>query len=193
MYNENLSVAYKKSDEVLSCIPLSQDQIVSTSSVLEYLERSLDMQIEVMPHSFEGLGIEEKYGAMMLVEIDESEHAHSATIVLNTDNNELFQRFSLLHELGHLATMSKEEMAERKDNYIVSTHIHYKITNISEKDYGDSSYLLREQIANIFALRVLMPSKIFYDKALELKNIASIAAFFGVTPEAVISRMQIGA
>ena len=131
---------------------------------------------------------------MMLTELSDKSNYQpsSATIVLNADTDTEFQRFSLLHELGHLVTFNGDEPID-SSNYILSTHINYNVTSIPKEKYDKNKYLLKEQIANIFALRVLMPSNQFYEKMLELKDISAVAKFFGLTKDAVISRMMIGA
>ncbi len=128
--------------------------------------------------------------------LDEDENVTEATIIINSSKAAEFQRFSLLHELGHLVTKTWTTPSFEEDasttHYTLSTHIDYDVTNISEKEYRSNSYLLREQIANIFALRVLMPSKQFYQKLRDFNDIEEMADFFGLNKEAVVSRAQIG-
>ena len=198
MLDTNLKTAYEKSNDFLTMLNLKNDKMVSTQEVIDIVEKHFCPDIDISFGAFSDFGINEPYGAMMKVIINnESKKITNATIILNTDNDATFQRFSLLHEIGHLvmhAWDSTEELSEDNANkYVVSTHINYNITNISEKQYKDNHYLINEQLANIFALRVLMPSDQFISKMKEYKNIADVAKFFGLTEDAVLSRIRIGA
>ena len=98
----------------------------------------------------------------------------------------------MLHELGHLIINDAAEF-NAHDKYVLSTHIDYKITSITKECYDSDKYLLKEQLANIFALRVLMPSEQFYNVTQKFNDISKVSEFFGVTDDAVMSRMMIGA
>ena len=194
MYEEKLKIAYDKSNEILNNINFQSDSMIDTTIVIDYIRNHYCPVINVLSSSFEKLKIGTSYGAMMLTELSDKSNYQpsSATIVLNADTDTEFQRFSLLHELGHLVTFNGDEPID-SSNYILSTHINYNVTSIPKEKYDKNKYLLKEQIANIFALRVLMPSNQFYEKMLELKDISAVAKFFGLTKDAVISRMMIGA
>lgn len=194
MYDERLRVAYEKSDEVLKSITYDPDKMINTSAVLKYFMSHYCNNIDILKTSFKALNADHPYGAMMLTEVADgkTDKPSKVTIVLNSDNDAVFQRFSLLHELGHLITFDESEEID-SDNYIISTHINYNVMSISPEQYNQSDYLLKEQIANIFALRVLMPSSQFYKKMEEFNDISEVANFFGLTNDAVISRMMIGA
>ena len=201
MYDERLKIAYDKSDEVIKELDLDSDEIVATAEVIDYIKKHTNCKtIIVKSMSFKDLDAAKDCGAMMLVKVKESENVQAplleAFIILNSDHAYDFQRFSLLHELGHLMTLNTSEASMEtvdENKYIVSTHIDYQITRIKEDEYKNDKYLLDEQIANIFALRVLMPTKQFYSVAKKYGEISKIAKFFGVTNDAVISRMMIGA
>lgn len=196
MYSEKLKSAYKKSDELSELLHYDDDRMISTQEILNIIKERYCKKIELSFARFSECGINKPYGAMMRTVLDGENKVLSADIVLNTDNDASFQRFSLLHELGHLVTEAWQDVDIYKENenrYVVSTHIDYRVTSISEDEYENSKYLTNEQIANIFALRVLMPSSHFYKKMEETNDIKKTAKFFGVAPDAVISRMMIGA
>ncbi len=198
MFDQQLEIAYRKSDEIIKAICFPSDNMIDSSEVIDYIEQKMKVDIDIFFRSFKKLGIDKPYGAMMMIEFENEEAKNNcqpskANIVLNTDSDDaVFQRFSLFHELGHLVTLTKDNLIHT-ENYVVSTHIDYELTNISPNDYKENAYLLKEQIANIFALRVLMPSKMFYKKMREYNDITKVADFFGVTQDAVLSRMMIGA
>lgn len=196
MYSDKLKSAYEKSDELSNLLNYDDDKMISTQKILNIIKEKYCNKIDLSFASFSECGIKKQYGAMMRTILSEDNKVLSADIVLNTDNDASFQRFSLLHELGHLVTEAWQKVDIYKANenrYVVSTHIDYRVTSISESEYENSEYLTNEQIANIFALRVLMPSSHFYKKMEETNDIKKTAKFFGVAPDAVISRMMIGA
>lgn len=118
-----------------------------------------------------------------------------ATIILNSNENidDKFRRFSLIHELGHLITGKynvQSNVDKKKTKFILSSHIDYALSHISEKEYADE-FLLNEEIANIFALRVLLPLKPLLVEITKLKDLKKVAAHFGVPEEAVNSRLNL--
>ena len=198
MFDENLKIAYETSNEITGALSCKEDQMISTQEVIHLIREKYCSDISVIFTSFSKANIGQPYGAMMKTELDnENIEPLKAHIIVNSDNDASFQRFSLLHELGHLVTHAwkkADEIKEKERNkYVVSTHIDYKITSIGKEDYDSSLYLKNEQIANIFALRVLMPSEQFYKKIEKYNNVSDVANFFGVPEDAVISRMMIGA
>ncbi len=198
MFDEKLSIAYEKSDEIIKELDIQENCMISSSKVIKCIEKSLSIKIKIIFDSFEEMGISRRFGAMMMIkfptpEMKEACRPSEANIVLNTDSNDaVFQRFSLFHELGHLLTLTRDNLINT-DDYVVSTHIDYEVTSISKDEYEKDPFLLKEQIANILALRLLMPGKQFYPKMQELNDIDKVAQFFGVTKDAVMSRMRIGA
>lgn len=190
---EKLRIAYEKSDEIIQNIQYSPKQMIDTSVILDYVRAHYCPEIELFSRSFAGLSTSYASacdcGAMM--RIDFQNHPRAAIIVLNSDMPPAFQRFCLMQQIGHLVTIPSDAKLN-PDNYNVSTHINYDLTKISAEELENNYFLMREQVANIFALRVLMPGKQFYQKMRELDSVWVAAEFFGVTEDAVISRMMIG-
>ncbi len=197
MFDEKLKVAYEKAEEFLQHFN-HNNCIISTQDIISSVEQHYCADVDISFTSFKKANIDKPYGAMMKIELDSNEGApQKASIILNVDNDNKFQKFSLLHEIGHLVMHAWDQneifKEKNKQAYVVSTHIDYKITNISKSEYESDRYLLNEQIANVFALRVLMPTKLFYTKIRDCHDLDEVAAFFGVAKEAVISRAMIGA
>lgn len=191
MFNPDLRIAYEKSDEVYKALKYTADEMVSTQDIVDIVEQKVDCRILVSRTSFSEVSEKMRnYGAMMWTELN-SKNQRIANIVLNSDNNSAFQRFSLVHELGHLMTVQSDDLFIKDEKYVVSTHIDYQVTSISEKDYENDRFLLGEQRANVFALRLLMPQDVFYKKIKEYDRISEVARFFGLTDEAVISRIML--
>ena len=193
MYDEKLKIAYEKSDEFSKLVKNPDNEMITIQSAIEAVKSAgICKEIEVLGASFSKIEKAKNHGAMMKVEFDSESNLSKAIIILNTDKGPHFQRFSFFHEIGHLVTGTLP--TDRSNSgYVVSTHINYQITSISEDDYKDNEYLTNEQIANIFALRVLMPKEKFYNIVEEYDDLADVASYFGVTKDAVISRMWIGA
>ena len=197
MFNEIFRNAYEKSDEVIGLLNYKGDKMVSTQDIITVVRDNYCPDIDISFASFSKSGVKGKYGAMMKTDLYGNNNVPKrASIILNTDNDAAFQRFSLLHEIGHLVTTAWDSTSILKDSdknkFVVSTHIDYSLTNISTDDCEKDSYLKNEQIANIFALRVLIPSESFYKKIKEYQDIQDVARFFGVTVDAIISRVMIG-
>lgn len=192
--NENLRIAYDLSDEVIRNVRYLPDQPVETAEILDYVKKQYCPSIEMYACSFAKFAEEtdpiNESGAMM--RIDFQGQAHTVSIVLNSDMSPTFQRFALVQQIGHLVTLPPDAQID-PDNYNVSTRISYDLMNVNAKDVENDYYLMREQVANVFALRVLMPSEQFYRKIRELGTVTAVAKFFKLTEDAVISRMMIGA
>lgn len=191
--NAHLRVAYETSEEVIRNVPRSPNRAIATADVLEFVRKRYCPKIEMYSRSFAGLtvpaGSVGASGAMMRIEADGA--PKSACIVVNSDMPATYQRFCLFQQIGHLATLPPDIPVDPQ-SYHVCTHINYDLTSISEKELDNDYYLMREQVSNVFALRVLMPGEQFYWKLRELDSVQEAARFFGLTTDAVISRMMIG-
>jgi Zn-dependent peptidase ImmA (M78 family) len=113
-----------------------------------------------------------------------------ANLIINSDFDANMQRFSVAHELGHLITdipnFSYEEIDDGQST--ISAHINADITYISEEECEDNKYLVAEQVANIFALLVLIPYDIKIKDILET-GVKTLREDYGVTEDAIYSRM----
>ena len=183
--------ATKASNEILSLIDDSKEGPISIEKLLNAVSKYTNTDILFGYLNFSDNHLDSKYGAMMCVIKDEKTDKYRATIILNSDHEKEYQRFSLVHELGHLVTKC-HTVEEDNNNYTLSAHINYNINCISEDDCKQNRYLLCEQIANVFALRVLMPSTRFKDVLYSMHDINDIAKEFGVTANAVKERALLG-
>lgn len=192
--NVDFRIAYDRADEVLVNISIPRDGLVDVNEVLNYIKSSYFPELIVYSRSFAGIGSPagpcDTCGAMARLSFKDGER--NAVIVLNSDLTPAFQRFALIQQVGHLLTLPPDAELD-PDSYVVSTRISYDLRSISQEDMERDRYLLREQVSNVFALRVLMPVDQFFRKIRELDSVEGIARFYGVPVEAVISRMMIGA
>ena len=177
--NDALKIAYERSDEVIRSVSYDPERMIDTDLILEHVRRTCCPVIELYVVSFTKLrsGIIPAHGCGAITRIDFDRKLWSAIIALNSDMPAPVQRFSLMQQIGRL----------------VSADINFDLLGITEEELAGSRYFLQEQIANIFALRVLMPSEQFFQVMRRMGNTQTAAAFFGVTEEAVVARMMIGA
>ena len=154
-------------------------------------------KISVNRQSFSDLNIPDnlkKAGAMLstMTSINEvsKEEEKIANIVINSDYSANMQRFSVVHELGHLICEVPNFSYEKIDDgkFTISTHINPDITFIQEELCRKHKYLIAEQVANIFALLVLIPDSIRI-KDIKTEGIDSLMDKYGVTEDAIYSRM----
>lgn len=200
MYDTLLKTAYVKSDEIVDDLGINETEgIIDSQKVIDAVAARVGCKIEVSLLPFSELDADvgdnilfdiRNCGAMMLTTIKNGEKV--ADIILNEDKGAEFQRFSLIHELGHLITAEKSDELFHADNdYVVSTHIDYSVTSIKSERYKNNDFLRKEQLANIFALRVLMPSKAFYNAVKKLDSVTEISNCFGLSKAAAVSRIML--
>lgn len=189
--NSEFAIATEKANEVIKKLRYHNDGLVRTEDIIEIVAELANAEIECFYMSFAHAKIADNYGAMMCVMQNDNEHKKNATIIVNSDKDIKFQRFSLVHELGHLIT-DRCTIVDDENRFTMSAHIQYDITSISEEECKKNAYVKNEQIANIFALRVLMPNSAFKEQLFDSDDFKSIAEFFGVTKDAVRSRALLG-
>ncbi len=188
---KEFEIAYEKANEILKRINYSSKAMIRTAAIMDAVEDALEIDIRFTDYDFKKINLDKKnldvskYGAAMCVFEDNGEKR--AAILINEDETPKMKRFSLVHELGHLMT---QPLSSFKDCQ-VSTHIDMDITSIPDEalDSTDNKFLLDEQIANIFALLVLLPFEILVDVVKDSNSIEEVADFFGVEKNAVISRL----
>lgn len=182
---ESFAVAITKAQEVIEKLSYSGLDMVDTNKVKDIVEGITGTKIRVGAVGFSSVDNSiANYGAMMRVDNAKKE----AFIVLNIEKDAVFRRFSLVHELGHLIT---NKSTACNDKYTVSAHINYTLTEIADEACDIDESIENEQIANIFALLVLMPGEQFLNKMLEIDSITELADFYGVHKEAVLSRVKL--
>lgn len=193
MNDDRFNIAFEKSNLILEKIDTENNKMIYTQQVIDAVSEVTKTEIYVLKADFSGIKNAGRYGAMMSVV--ERGKKRKATIILNSNENidDKFRRFSLIHELGHLITGKynvQSNVDKKKTKFILSSHIDYALSHISEKEYADE-FLLNEEIANIFALRVLLPLKPLMVEITKLKDLKKVAAHFGVPEEAVNLRINL--
>lgn len=194
MIDENLKIGFEKSNLLLMYllkeIP-EDDYMVSTRKIINLVKNLTNTKIGIDYKSFSSLKNKSasNYGAMMSVYKDGNNRI--AEIIINSDKDDEYQRFSLVHELGHLMTDKNNFELDNK-RFMLSTHINWNMFSIPKEKYDNNTLLLNEQIANVFALRVLIPFEKLYKKIEESSDLNEIATSFGVTKDAVVSRIALG-
>lgn len=183
----------EKVSSVISLIHYDGMGMVSTDSILNAVKTVTQSDISFSYASFSEINVPncDDIGAMMCVRKDCNGKKQVAEIILNSDKDVKFRRFSLIHELGHLVN-GKYTIEDTDNEYTLSAHIRYDITSFSEKDCEDPM-IMREECANIFALKVLMPRDAFIRQVLDSGSFVEISDFFGVSEDAVKSRALLGA
>ena len=191
MYDERFNVAFEKADIVLQRLNLSSNDIVDISKLVDIVAELTETEISVKEIDFDRVVEDCDYGAMMCV--TKKDTKQFASILLNSSNkiDAAFKRFSLAHELGHLIT-NRFNLSEQENSFTLSTHINYTFNEIKKEDYENDEYLINEEIANIFALKVLIPTKILVNLMIETKNdFEKIAKYFGVKENTIKARLDL--
>ena len=187
MLSNEFSIAYEKANEVLALIGHKNEQMISTAAIIDAVEKMTNVDVKFSDYDFSKLSRENidlsNYGAAMCVTNKNGEK--TASILLNSKETTKKKRFSLVHELGHLVTENLPENGK----YKISTHIDMNITSISEENLKKYKFLVDEQIANIFALLVLIPYDMLMDAFANYESLDLVAEFFGVDKNAIVSRM----
>lgn len=197
MIDEKLQIAVDTSNIILDKLKeqSNDDKMVQTSRIINLVKAVTNSKIGIDYISFKENGLPYQCGAMMRVDKENSDDGleyKKASIFINSDMDNAYQRFSLVHELGHL--MTERYNTEANDGkYTMSTHIVQDVFSINKKAYDKNDFLLNEQIANVFALRVLIPFEKLRKELRESGDLDAIATSFGVTKEAIISRIALGA
>lgn len=107
-------------------------------------------------------------------------------ILVNTDKPTAFQRFSIIHEMGHIATGCLVD--DKRNAWIISTDISYDIPSAPQKDKNQAY----EVMANIFALKVIIPIDILLEQIKAEKSIKYIASYFITDTDAILARIRLG-
>ena len=193
--DERFAEAYQKANIVLKELDYQRGRMIPTSEIISTVERI--SEVDVMFREFNFSLLDEKSGkdefahcgAAMYV--SSNENKRTAKILLNTKETPEMQRFSLVHEMGHLM-LDNMQAVDIGDSYLFSTHIDMDITSISDEDLEDDDFLVEEQKANIFALLVLIPYDSLLTAMRKYDSLDDIAKIFGVEKNAVISRIMLG-
>lgn len=177
--------AYEKANEVIKRLPYSGSSMVDTDDVVKIVGDYAKYNISIFTADFAPLGNEiSECGALTsIIAKPQENRLGEARIYLNAKYDLKFRRFSLVHELGHLMT-GKNNFKE--GYFFASAHIQYNLTYLDDKETEGNKAFENEQIANVFALSVLMPKEVF-ERKMNLDD-ETLCAIFGVSMEALNSR-----
>lgn len=205
MIRPEYQIAFKKATQVNQFLSLtsqkgkfvSLDDIVkAVLRISDYAEINID-RIEFskldFPKGFDR-SVATSCGAMLNTTSRKNKNTQAnekvAQLIINADFDANMQRFSVVHELGHLIAEIPNFVYETVDDgrSTLSAHINADITYFTDEQCADNKYLIAEQVANIFALLVLIPRDI---KIRDIKDegVESFAEEYGVTEDAIYSRM----
>ncbi len=187
---ERLATIDNAVDSIVREISYRNGVFVKTDSIIFAVTKFTNIEIDFKYAPFSTLVSNfSSCGAIMCV-TDETKKL-CAHIILNKEKDLKFRRFSLVHELGHLAT-GNYYVEEHNNQYMICTHIQYDITIPTKDSYQNDPFIEAEDLANAFALKILLPANQFAKKMFEQKNISAVADCFGVTEDAVCSRSLLG-
>lgn len=184
-------VALNKANEVNALLRRSGEKFVELPKIIDAVkEKSGYNNISLYFEDFSTIkkGSLSKAGAMLSTK--EVDGKKTAEIIVNSCYEPRIQRFSVVHELGHLITNVPNYQYETPNDgrFTISYHINADVTYITEEECKKDPYKMAEQIANIFALMVLIPDKITIPKMVD-EGVETLASTYGVSEEALYSRM----
>lgn len=169
----------------------SKNEYVWTDDIIETIKAYTNfIDIIVLRQSFSQTMETKYHQSFSLIntqmQLDEQgKEEWSATILLNTDYEVVIQRFALVQALGQLAT----------GNYDFMDNTQYQASNYVDADIGKllnkthkSNAIWAEELANIFAVLVLVPEKIKID-TLKETEVEILAKKYGVPIEAIYSKL----
>ncbi len=196
MRNE-FKIAFKKANIVLENLNYdpNKSEMIRTADIIEVVENILNIDVKFTTFDFKSFSKKrrnnialESFGGAMCV--SDNNGQREAIILLNENQTPEMQRFSLVHELGHLMIQDLNNI----NGYKISTHIDMDITSIPDEVLNDTKneFLIEEQQANIFSLLVLIPYDMLKKVLLQIDSLEEIARFFGVEKQAIISRIELG-
>lgn len=186
---KEFNVAFEKAAEVNRIITRQENGFVQLPEIVNVVKKISGYKtIRVMFQDISSIEGFSNVGAMLSTKDKDGEK--TAEILVNSSNSAKIQRFSMAHELGHLITGVPNYQYETPNDgkFTLSTHINSDITFISDEACQKDNYIMAEQIANIFALLVLIPDNITIKKLAE-ESEEKLSSQYGVTTEAMYSRM----
>ena len=185
-----LKCAYEAAENVLKKINCTYDTLVDTTTIMDAVENITGYDIKFSQIDFlelakqSGMDALSSCGAALYAD----SNSKNALIMINSKENIKMQRFSLVHELGHLMLSNMF----KGDGFEFSAHINMDITSIPEALWQNDETLKNEQLANVFALLVLIPDKALLNALGKYDSLDDISHVFGLEKDALLSRIQLG-
>lgn len=193
--DKRFEIAYKLSDLITKDLTRSDcDEMIRTATLVKLIEKHTGIKTAFTETSFRWIDdgrAKKGYSLRRIILNDEGKK--QCEIILNSDKSAVWQRMSLIQALGHLMIDNEKTILTPcvDPKYALCEAVTQDITRFTEEDYKKDPYLIKEQRANIFMLRCLMPAQTFWQKLIELDSLKKTAAFFGVTTDSVISRIML--
>lgn len=177
---ENYRDAVEKAQVVIE--KLGTDiAVVDTAKVVSIVEKETGYRIDLYSADFSIVDMDQ-YGAFVDIVPDSNGTGKIAEIFINSLTTIQQQRFSLVHELGHLILGDVSNGARVHNNKDISL--------LDDSEVGIDESSIEEQRANIFALLVLMP-RITFQQKIRTKGTLELSNQFMVTEEAVFNRLKV--
>lgn len=193
--DSRFDIAYDMAKQVVDELNYKRGS-VDINEVVRVVERLKKVDIKILKDRFEVINTKfSTCGAAMSISRAEQHdckgpYEYNAMVLINNAHPYSQMRFSLAHELGHVMTQIPNEVDKAEGKFVVSMHINTNITSL-EITKESTKYEVGEQIANIFALLVLMPSQVFTAVYDLLQDKKMVAEYFGVEEDAVESRLKL--
>ena len=182
----NQSGVFEKVNDILNLINIEDDKMVDTEDIRKAVQKLSNCKINISSLPFnKALGNDfSNFGAITSLH---NVKDNTYRIIINSEKDMIYQRFSLIHEFGHIV-LNAHNFKEGK--FVLSTHIDYDLNHIDDiMEYKDTA-IKNEELANIFALCVLLPEKNVKESILK-RGVEETALIYGVSQNAVFSRLML--
>lgn len=187
--DSRFNVAYEKAEIVLKQMDYTAGK-VDINDIMRVVADCSNVKIQIAKVDFSKMSKEfSHFGAAMSVTDNSKTNRKEARVLLNVNMSPQQMRFSMAHELGHLIT-EKYSITDNEQQFHISTHIDADFTSFDWND-TEEDVLVNEQIANVFALLVLLPKQAFTTARALLVDFSMLAEYFDVDIAAIRSRAQL--
>ena len=188
--------ACQKADEVLNMISYNRCEMIPTSGIMRAVEKTAGVKIRFAICDFEKYWKKGKIdfaSQAVAMNIKQEEDFKIARILVNERQPLVMQRFGLIHALGRIAMGTTEDICEDSDKFRMLVHVDMDIDSIPNDLLEKSEYdfMIPEQAANYFALFVTIPMSMLQKQIRDDKTLTDMAMFFGVSREAIMSRLKL--
>ena len=179
--------AMNQATEVLTKIGYTGG-MVQTDDVVKYVGNESRNEINVFVADFAPLGKPiDECGALTAVrKMPSATEKGKIDIYLNDKYPTQRKRFSLVHELGHILT-KKNNFSEGRA--FASAHMKFDVVSLDENSIEGNTALENEQIANVFALSILVPKKEMLKYGSNESDV--LCDVLGVTEDVVDTRFKL--
>lgn len=184
-YDNILYKASEAANEFLdSARKLYGKRVLSTDEIISLAEKKFKVSFCIESASFKTLNYPVcNAGALMKRRSD-----NKFDVLINSDKPLPFQRFSILHAIGHIAANCFVNDFHEKACYTVCSDIAYVLPD----NLADTANEEGEAIANIFALKIMIPMDLLIEQLKNKKSIYEMSPYFITEPDAIIARVSIG-